>query len=271
MTWIYALPAWLLTVGAIVIMSAFSVGGLLLTRLRFPRSDQITHNDVAGPVIGTLGTILAVVLSFMVITVWQEFDQAAATVQTEVNAVCDLYHDASTLPQPNKGLIQSELARYVNVVVRVEWPLMQKGQISDAAHGTASRMIHLIADIKPENATQAALQTDMVTLTHAFNDARRERLFDNQQAIPACMWWTIFFISAVTIGSSYLFRVANLLAHLIMVVGLAAVIASILVLISEFDLPFRGDVHIAPTAFAHAFAAIAEDPPNSVYSPNAPK
>ncbi|MDP9025851.1 MAG: hypothetical protein M3N13_10815, partial [Candidatus Eremiobacteraeota bacterium] len=111
----------------------------------------------------------------------------------------------------------------------------------------------------------------MLGLTHTFNDARRQRLFDNQQAIPISLWWTILFISAVTIASLYLFRVANVKAHLLMTVALAAVISSILILIAELDLPFRGDISVPPTAFSRADAVIAVDPPMSKYSPSALK
>lgn len=271
MTWIYAFPAWLFTIGAVIFTSTLAAGGLIFARRRFPRSKEITHNDVAGPVIGMLGTVLAVLLSFMVVTVWQEFDQAAATVQAEVSAICDLYHDASILPQPLKARVQSELATYVNVVVHEEWPLMQRGSVSSQARSTAIRVLHLIADRTAKGESQIALQDDMVSLTHAFNDARRQRLFDNQQAIPINLWITIFFVSAITIASTYLFRVASITAHLIMTVALAIVITLILVLIAEFDLPFRGDIQVSPAAFSHAFQAIAEDPPNSIYSPTAPK
>lgn len=271
MVWIYSIPAWIFISVAMLVLPGLAAAGLLATRRWFPQSNQITHNDVAGPIVATLGTILAVVISFMVVTVWQEFDAAAATVQTEVSAICDLYHDASILPQPQKSRVQSELARYVTVVVRDEWPLMRRGGSSDEARSMAFRMMHIIADLKPKNEAGIALQTDMVALTHTFNDARRQRLFDNQQSIPITLWVMILFITALTIVSTYLFRVASIRAHLAMIVALTAAISSILVLIVEFDLPFRGDIQVAPVAFQHAFLAIAEDPPNSEYSPNAPK
>lgn len=271
MTWVYGIPAWLFTIATVLILPALSAVGLLAVRRRFPRVDNITHNDVAGPIVATLGTMLAVVVSFMVVTVWQEFDQSAATVQSEVSAICDLYHDASVLPQPEKGRIQSELARYVDVVVRDEWPLMQHGGESAAARESSIRMIHLVASFTPHDGPQAAIQSDMIGLTHAFTDARRKRLFDNQQAIPISLWLTIVFITIITVASTYLFRVANLRAHLAMIVGLTASIAVIFALIAEFDLPFRGDIHVPSSAFALAFRTIASDPPSSVYSPNGPK
>ncbi len=271
MTWVYAIPVWLFAVGAILTATALASAGLFYTRRIFPRRDEITHNDVAGSIVATLGTILAVVLSFMVVTVWQEYDQAAATVQNEVNALCDLYHDASTLPQPFKARLQGEIERYVSVTLKDEWPLMRFGRESGLARREAYYTLELVTTFKPQNETQQSLQADMISVTHAFNDARRSRLFANAQIIPHILWWMLLFISSVTISSAYFFRVPNLRVHLIMTCALTAVIAAILVLIAEFDLPFRGDIQIQPRAFSHVAAAIASDPPNSVYSPSGPR
>ena len=271
MTWVYAIPIWIFSIGVIAVSAALAAGGLMYTRRVFPHRSETTHNDVAGPIVATLGTILAVMLSFMVVTVWQEYDQAAATVQTEVNALCDLYHDASTLPQPVKGRVQNALALYVQTTIHDEWPLMREGLESEAAHHQAFRILQIVTTLKPATEPQQALQTDMISLTHAFNDARRQRLFDNRQAIPHILWWMLLFITVVTVASVYFFSVQNIRAHVIMTAALSAVIAAILVLISLFDLPFRGDIQIEPTAYSHVLAAIADDPPNSVYSPSEPK
>ena len=271
MTWVYAIPLWIFSIGVIAVSAALAAAGLMYTRRVFPHHDEITHNDVAGPIVATLGTILAVMLSFMVVTVWQEYDQAAATVQSEVNALCDIYHDASTLPQPAKGRVQSEIQHYVQTTLRDEWPLMREGLESQSAHYEAFRVLQMVTTFKPATETQQAMQSDMISMTQQFNDARRQRLFDNRQAIPHILWWMLIFITVITVGSVYFFRVANIRAHLVMTAALSAVIASILVLISLFDLPFRGDIQIQPTAYAHILSAIADDPPNSEYSPSGPK
>ena len=60
----------------------------------------------------------------------------------------------------------------------------------------------------------------------------------------------MIFIAAITIGAIYFFRVPSRLAHIVMTVAVAAVIGAIFVLIAELDLPFRGDPHISPEAYA---------------------
>ena len=87
MTWIYSLPAWLFMSAAVIGACALACGLLAFMRKRMTRNEQIAHNDVAGPILTTIGTVLAVMMSFMVVGVWQEYDNAAQTAQREASAL----------------------------------------------------------------------------------------------------------------------------------------------------------------------------------------
>ncbi len=191
-------------------------------------------------------------LSFMVVAVWQEFDASAANVQHEASAVSDLYHLAPALPEPVRAKLQTAIRSYVRIVIDREWRLMRTGQRSMQARALSLSIFGIVAGYEPKTATQAALQQEAFGLIKTFSDYRRSRIFDNQESIPGALWITMIFIGAMTIASSYFFEVRNFRAHLLMTLALAAVIGAIFVLIVEFDLPFRGDVSVPPTAFVHA-------------------
>lgn len=257
MTWIYNFPAWVFTPVAVAIFCALAGGGLLLVR-RYGKAERITHNDVAGPIVGTAGTILAVVLSFMVVVVWQEYDASAGNVQREASAVADLHHLALGLPAPLRGTVQRDLDRYTDIIVTDEWPLMQHGGRSIRAHQLAYAVDRDLVTYTPSTSHQETLQTQALGLVERFADARRQRLFDNDQGIPKLMWAAMLLLSAITIAFTYLFRVDSARAHLVMTVGLSAIVAVIFVLIAELDYPFRGDIRIGPDAFTHVQATIHE-------------
>lgn len=256
MLWIYTVPAWVFALVMIGGLCSVSVAGLFIVHRLVRPSNELGHNDVAGPFVTTVGTILAVMISFMVVIVWQEFDTSAENVQREASAVGDLYQIAPSLPQPTRGKIERDLVVYLRDVITYEWPDMQHGERSLHAREAAIRILPTLAQFKPTTPAQTALQQDALMFTHAFGDRRRQRLFDNQQAIPPLMWVTMIFIGLVTIGTSYFFRVQNFYAHLWMTLALAAVIGAIFVLIAEFDLPFRGDINIPPTALARVLLTI---------------
>jgi hypothetical protein len=250
-TWVYIFSPWLLFVLVVSVMVVLSVAGLLVYRYIVPERDDLTHNDVAGPIISAVGTILAVILSFLLVTVWQEYDAAASTVETETSAVSDLYRAAAYFPQPVATNVRTELLAYVNAVVNEEWPAMRTGSSSSNVRKISLEVMATVARYSPNGSAQQALQQAALSDVHTFQDARRDRLFDNAQGIPIIFWAGNLLLASITIGLCYIFRVRNQLMHAIMTAALAAVIGAIFVLIAEFDYPFRGTGQIPPSSFVH--------------------
>lgn len=248
-TWVYAMPAWLFSVAVFGVSTVLAGGGLLLARRIVKQSGEVTHNDVAGPIIGTVGTILAVVLSFLLVTVWQEYDGAAGTVSQEASAVADLFHLAAHFPQPVAGELRSTLRTYVDVVVADEWPAMQSGGTSPQARAGALETFAIVARFQPRTAADQALQQQALGYATTLQDARRDRLFDNQQGIPGFFWFGNLLLAAITVGFCFIFRVRSQAVHLVMTLALSTVIATIFTLIALFDYPFRGTTQLRPTLF----------------------
>lgn len=249
MTWIYVLPPWLLFASVIVAAGTVAGSGLLWVRHLVPQSDELTHNDVAGPIIGTVGTILAVILSFLLVIVWQEYDGAAATVAQEAGAVSDLYHLGSYFPPPLSLHLRSTLMRYIEVVIQEEWPAMRYGRESTSARNIAFQALTIVAKYQPQTTAGQSVQQSALTAATTFIDARRDRLFSNQQGIPVFFWVGNLILASITVAFCFLFRVRKQGVHLVMTLALTTVIATTFVLIALFDYPFRGDTQLPPTTF----------------------
>jgi hypothetical protein len=258
-TWVYAIPPWLFFLSILALACVLSASGLLFVRHVITRSEELTHNDVAGPIIGTIGTILAVILSFLLVTVWQEYDGAAATVAQEASAVADLFHVASHFSPPVASHLRGTLITYVNAVVEQEWPAMREGRTSSTARRASLETLDIVARYQPQTPAQQALQQDALGLVSTFADARRNRLFANEQGIPSFFWVGNLILAAITIGFCFIFRVRSEAVHLFMTLALATVIATIFVLIALFDYPFRGDSQIPPTVFTQLQHNLATD------------
>ncbi len=261
MAWVYAVPVWLVCFFFIGGSSTLAAAGLVLVRRRKRKADVAASNDFAGPVMATLGTILAVMLSFMVVTVWQEYDQAAAIVQTEANQIANLYNEVAVFPAPLHDKLRTAISSYVDTVVDQEWPLMRRGLASPRARQEAAAIVTMVEMYSPTTPAQQNAQADALHHAHGFLDARSDRLFQNQQAVPPLLWVVMIFLAVITLCSAYFFAVPSARAHLAMTIALGAVIGAIFVVIAELDLPFRGDLQIAPTAFAQDYATFASDPP----------
>jgi hypothetical protein len=93
------------------------------------------------------------------------------------------------------------------------------------------------------------IQQEALALVKEFQDARRDRLFDNEQGIPMVFWAGNITMAFISIGFCFIFRVRKPVIHVLMTAALAAVIGVCFVLIADFDYPFRGDTQIPPTVF----------------------
>jgi hypothetical protein len=255
-TWIYAVPSWVLAPVAIAAFCAIAAIGLSLARRHLVRNETITHNDVAGPILATIGTVLAVMLSFMVVSVWQQYETSANTVEREASAASDIHHLADLLTAPTRNRLKAEVDRYILLVINDEFPAMRHGRSSTDASYAAYRIYGIVAAFSPASSAQTQLQAQALELAHTLTDARRSRLHDNATGIPPILWAAMLFMGALTVGFCYFFRIDSARAHLWMVVAMTSVIAVTFVLIAELDYPYRGDTGIGPQAFVAAYARI---------------
>jgi TRAP-type C4-dicarboxylate transport system permease small subunit len=75
-----------LTVGAAVLLA---VGGFFWVQRQVHVSIREAQNDIAGFLYAVLGVLYAVLLAFVVIVVWQDFDEARVIVEHEAGALSE--------------------------------------------------------------------------------------------------------------------------------------------------------------------------------------
>src|SRR5215212_8919170 len=116
--------------GVLVVCGAclVAVGGLALVQRLVPARIRMEQNDVAGFIYAVLGVIYAVLLALVVIATWEEFGRARVTVETEANALAEIFWLAHQLPEPEGRELQELCLSYAEEVVDEEWPLMEQGR-----------------------------------------------------------------------------------------------------------------------------------------------
>ena len=204
------------------------------------------HNDVAGYLFSAVGVLYAVLLGFVVVVVWEKYDATIANVQDEVDAAGDLYHVVDGFPETVRTRIRTDLTRYAQSVIRVEWPAMANNQdvpgtgsklIEDAAYTVNTFSPH---DQRGYNAQQAAIVNEQRLF-----DARRQRLLRAQPAVPGVLWFALVTGALAMVAFCYIFGVENRPAQLLMTAILVGLIAILFVVIGEFAGPFSGSVMIS--------------------------
>jgi hypothetical protein len=241
---------------AVIFASAVAMAGLHATRTAIKRNQKTSHNDVAGAIFGIIGTVLAVGLSFMFINVWTQYVMASNTVQQEASAVADLHHLADAFPAPTRAKIQDGIDKYIELVIKQEWPLMRTGGHSQAAHDVAYNVLGVITSLRPTTSQEIMVQSHALDAVNAVLDDRRQRLHANDDGIPQILWGALLFVACIVVVFTYYFRVERPFEQHVMVAALASVIVIVMLLIAEFDYPFRGDVGVSPAAFQHAWNSL---------------
>jgi len=107
--------------------SLAAVGGLELVQLLVPSEKRQQHNEVAGFLYAVVGVVYAVLLALLVVAVWQQYQKANETEESEANAVAEIAWLAHRLPEPEHHELQEDARSYAQEVVDEEWPLMEQG------------------------------------------------------------------------------------------------------------------------------------------------
>src|SRR4028119_1019921 len=112
----------------VCVVALVAVAGLEAVQRLVPASRRREHNDVAGFIYAVVGVIYAVLLALMVIAVWEEHEEAKATVREEANGLADVFWLAHSLPGPEGPRIQEQARSYATVVAEEEWDLIARGE-----------------------------------------------------------------------------------------------------------------------------------------------
>lgn len=234
----------------IVIIFAFlSVSGIFLMRRFINHKKLKVHNDIAAPLFGTLGAVYAVLLAFVVVITWQNFDRSNQNAEREANYLADLYTDAESFSAPTKLQARILFQEYAKAVVNEEWKTIVRGEASPRAEETIKKIWLLYSNYTPKTLNEQVFFQESVQKLNQLCELRRMRILDSRIGIHPLLWFVLILGGAVTIIFSFFFGTENLGAQIAMTVLLAVVIALILFTILELDFPFSGSVSIRPEAF----------------------
>jgi Protein of unknown function (DUF4239) len=223
--------------------------GLLLVRAHAPHQQLQPHHDVAGYIYSGLAVLYAVLLAFVVIAVWGQFDATRTRVQKEADALGDLFREAQVFPMPVQQAIFDAIRMYAKTVVEEEWPAMARGGESPMAWQAYTHLWQTIRSMEPRTPTEVNWHATMLQSLAAASDGRRDRLADSRAVLHPVLWVVLLCGGVITVGYTYLFGVRSLMAHLIITTAMATMTTLLLLVILIMDHPFAGSLRVEPEPF----------------------
>jgi Protein of unknown function (DUF4239) len=231
-----------------------TVAGALLfmagINLAWPWEKRRTHNDLIGWQLSILGTTYAVILGFMLYTVWTDFEAASENVEREAGALANIYTIASALPGPNGPQMQRLARAYADAAINGDWPQMATGQLPVKTFPINDKMWHTL--VRPGSGPPTEFEGQIITELGKLTEYRRVRLLQSAERLPGVLWCVLLTGGTLTIISCCMFGAESSRLHALQVFAFSLLIALCLVSIADIDRPFQGSVHVSDLAFHRA-------------------
>ncbi|HSY68538.1 MAG TPA: DUF4239 domain-containing protein [Edaphobacter sp.] len=239
----------------ILILIVMITGSMLfmaaLNRI-WPREKRQVHNDLIGWQLNILGTTYAVILGFMLYTVWTDFGSAIFNVDLEASALRNVYRLAEGLPEQQRMQLQSQARSYANAVINRDWPEMARDQIPEESHDINQAMWKTLMSVKLATPSEITAEDHALSELSTLTEHRRTRLLQSAYHLPTIFWGVLLIGGFLTIASASMFGSANTTLHSLQVFSFTLLITLVLLAIADVNLPFRGWVHVSNYAFIRA-------------------
>ena len=256
---------WLLNLSAlwmalIVFVATYLIAGgvyLIVTRLTLTEWAR-AFKAVSPGMLPPLGILFALLVGFIAVEVWNNFDKAKAAVATEASALRAVMLLAGTFPQEQKARIDSLINRHIEIAVNQEWPEMAHHRATLSPLPTALiGVLHDALAMKPTDQSERSAQPEMVRALHTALDARRQRIVISESAVGAVKWVGILLQGLCTLIAIAMVHSDNRRACAMTLMLFATGIALSVMLIAAYSHPFMGENSIRPDLLKQVIATEA--------------
>jgi hypothetical protein len=254
------IPVWPLIVGLLAVCELYSVGLMLLARRRLGFDRLKLNNEVAGFKFSVIGVLYAVLLAFVVIAVWENYNATGTAIRNEAKAVGDMAQLSYALPESQGEEMRRLLDAYVKEVQQSEWGTMAQGLPSKAAADALAHLTQATINMQVAQMRDLAVFQQALHLLAVIEDNRNERLESADGSVPMILWLVLIAGAVITLGYPAFFGTMNVLAQTLMTATPAALVALILVPAILLDFPFTGEVVLSSAPFDEA---LQQMPPHS--------
>jgi Protein of unknown function (DUF4239) len=225
----------------VIFLATYLIAGsvdLVVTRLAVNERAK-GFKAVSPGMLPPLGILFALLVGFIAVEVWGNFDKAKTAVATEASALRAVVLLAGGFPDEQRIAIYALVNRHIDESVNKEWPEMAQHRMTLAALPTALiEALHDTLALKPTDDSQRAAQSEMVKELHTALDARRQRIVISESALGTVKWVGILLQGLCTLVAIAVVHSENRLARALTLTLFATGIALSVLLIAAYSRPF---------------------------------
>ncbi|KOV79108.1 DUF4239 domain-containing protein [Nocardia sp. NRRL S-836] len=241
--------------GLLWVLGAAVVSSVIVVITRRFGSDEVGEKNLGagGSVFSIVAGLHAVLVAFILISLFDSANGAEEQVQKEANALVAVNWSADSLPEPAKSRVDQLIRDYVQTVVDDEWPKMVEGEdVGNKGWTTLNQLRDTVAKAVPDGGWQEDRKTEAANQLWDVYQARQERIDASGGGVNPVVWLALLIGTALSLLFPYLFGGPNLVSQLLITVTLSSTLVLLLFAIYQLQNPFSGGVHIPPDAFTSA-------------------
>ena len=200
-------------------------------------------NEVTGLIFGAISLIYSLILAFVIVAVWGNYEDLSKTISTEADKLNSIMAHTATLPDSVQREMKLAMSNYCSQVMEKEWKMEKPNTAETPSAIPQLRM--MLLEMVPRNKTEENVYTVLDNDLSTISDLRRNRLNHTQSQVPDLVWLILKAGSIVLIVFSYFLNVESADLKRIYLAFLSGYIAMCMFLVYSLDHPFNGNAQVS--------------------------
>jgi len=248
--WIYTLSSIQLLILLNVIVVILAVTGLYLFQLTdlSKKGCQNFINNV-DIFMGILSVFLGLIMSFIIIDVWNSYNLALNDTQKEAEAIYLLYGILLQLPNTEKA--QNSVKSYLEYIINIEFEGISNGIIPEEGRDYINQLKNEIYGYNPQGSKEDILYNKSIEILNVVIALRTDRINSATASVAPEIWWVLIITTIMLFCLIWAMKCEGIY-HYIFTIITGIYIASALFLIVALDYPFTGALSIDAEPFVSA-------------------
>ncbi len=234
------------------LIMAASLGFMAGLNRIWPCERRNVQNDLIGWQLNMLGTTYAVILGFMLYTVWTDFGAADLNTDLEASALRNVYRLAEGLPSVQRARLETLARGYADAAIHRDWPEMARGEVPEQTQEINEEMWKTLMSVKTASPSEILAEDHALSELSELTTHRRTRLLQSVTQLPTILWCVLFVGGVLTIVSVCMFGSSNFKFHALQVFFITLLITLAMLAIADINQPFRGWVCVSSYPFERA-------------------
>jgi len=203
--------------------------------------------DLSASVLFRVSALHGLVLALVFASEVVEYHSLEFESAIEVNAVSDVYYDASRYGEDAQS-VHAKLRAYLETVISKEWPSLGKqGELSSDAWAHWNAVYGFVLDLNPSSPRQVALRINMIEKIHLIAENRDLREYHAKTTLGS-VFWIAALVGVLLISIGY-YSFPPKRENLVLLSVFATYTGLILFTIYAMSNPFSDPVALEPILF----------------------